>query len=59
MAETSETSTLCLETKQLSDLVTEAMSAFRDRTDVLSVVETGQISAVETTQVSSAETTYI
>ena len=44
--ETSETSTLCVETRQMSVLATEEVSA----------VETGQMSAVETGQMSSDET---
>ena len=44
--ETSETSTLCVETRQMSVLATEEMSA----------VETGQMSAVETGQMSAVET---
>ena len=44
--EISETSTLCVETGQMSSVETGQMSA----------VETTQMSAVETTQMSSAET---
>ena len=43
--ETSETSTLCAETEQMSSVETGQMSA----------VETGQMSAAETGQMSSAE----
>ena len=45
-SETSETSTLCVETGQISAVETGQMSA----------AETGQMSAVETRQMSSAET---
>ena len=52
--ETSETSTLCVETRQMSVLATEEMSAAQ--TGQMSAVEAGQMSAVETRQMSSAET---
>ena len=52
--ETSETSTLCVETKQMSALATEDMSAVE--TGLMSAAETGQMSAVETRQISAAET---
>ena len=60
--ETSETSTLCVETTQMSALATEDMSAAETgqmssvETGQMSAVETGQRSAVETRQMSSAET---
>ena len=47
--ETSETSTLCVETRQMSVLATEEMSAVE--TGQMSSVETGQMSAVETGQI--------
>ena len=43
--ETPETSTLCVETRQLSVLATEEISVLKTG---MSTVETGQISAVET-----------
>ncbi len=52
--ETSETSTLCVETRQMSALATDEMSAVG--TGQMSSVETGQMSAVETGQMSAAET---
>ena len=60
--ETSETSTLCVETRQMSVLATEEMSVVETgqmssvETGQMSAVETGQMSAVETRQMSSAET---
>ena len=46
--ETSETSTLCVEARQMSVLATEEMSAVE--TGQMSAVATGQMSAVETRQ---------
>ena len=53
--ETSETSTLCDETRQMSALATEDMSAVE--TGPMSAAETGQMSAVETRQMSSVART--
>ena len=53
-SETSQTSTLCVETRQMSVLAAEEMSAVE--TGQMSSVETGQMSAVETGQMSAAET---
>ena len=50
-SKTSETSQLCVETRQMSVLATEKMSAVE--TGQMSSVETGQMSAVETGQMSS------
>ena len=50
-AETSETSTLCVETREMSALATEDMSAVE--TGPMSAAETGQMSAVETRQMLS------
>ena len=52
--EISETSTLCVETRQMSALATEDMSAVE--TGPMSAAETGQMSAVETRQMPPAET---
>ena len=53
-SETSETSTLCVETRQMSVLATEEMSAVE--TGQMSAAETGQMSAVETRQMSTIAT---
>ena len=55
--ETSETSTLCVETTQMSALATEDMSAVE--TGPMSAAETGQMSAVEIRQMSSVARTDI
>ena len=55
--ETSETSTLCIETGQMSVLATEEMFAVETRQ--MSSVETGQMSAAETGQMSSVARTDI
>ena len=52
--EISETSTLCLETRQMSAHATEEMSAVE--TGQMSAAETGQMSAVETRQMSAIAT---
>ena len=52
--ETSETSTLCVETKLMSGLAADEMSAAE--TGQMSSVETGKISAVETGWMYPAET---
>ena len=68
--ESSETSTLCVETKQMSVVATEEMPVLATEEmftvekgqmsaverGQMSAVETGQMSAVETRQASSAET---
>ena len=62
--ETSETSTMCVETRQMSVLATEEMSAAETgqmsvETGQMSAAETGQMSAVETRQMSSVARTDI
>ena len=52
--EASETSTLCVEARQMSVLATDEMPAVE--TGQMSAVEKGLMSAVETRQMSSAET---
>ena len=52
--ETSETSTLCVGTRQMSVLATEEISAVE--TEQMSSVETRQMSAIETGRISAVET---
>ena len=52
--EISETSTLCLETREMSDLAAEEVSAVETRQ--VSAVEAGQMTAVETRQMYRTET---
>ena len=54
--ETSETSTLCVETTQMSALATDSEDMSAVETRQMSAAETGQMSAVETRQMYSIKT---